>query len=198
MESTQTQSHAPAALSFHEERRDQRVFGMWLFLASEVMFFTAFFAAYIVIRSASRGSIVQPLDKVMGAINTTVLITSSLTMALAVLASKKGNRQHLMNWLAVTFVLACMFLVIKFFEYSAHFREGVFPSTDIFHSFYFLVTGFHGLHVVGGMIAIAVLWNRARKGDFNTEYNDPIEICGLYWHFVDLVWIFLYPALYLI
>jgi cytochrome c oxidase subunit 3 len=186
------------ALSFHEERRDHRVFGMWLFLASEIMFFTAFFASYIVIRSASKGSIVQPLDKVMGAINTTVLITSSLTMALGVLASKRGDRKALMNWLAATFGLACMFLVIKFFEYSAHFREGVYPGTDIFHAFYFLITGFHGIHVLGGMVTLAILWFRAKRGDFNTEYNDPIEIAGLYWHFVDLVWIFLYPALYLI
>lgn len=186
------------ALSFHEERREHRLFGMWLFLASEVMFFTAFFAAYIVIRSASNGSIMQPLDKVMGAINTTVLITSSLTMALGVLASKKGDRKALMNWLAITFILACVFLVIKFFEYGAHFSEGVYPKSDIFHAFYFLITGFHGIHVLGGMVTLAILWFRAKAGHFNTEFNDPIETAGLYWHFVDLVWIFLYPALYLI
>ena len=186
------------APSFHVERRNLRAFGMWLFLGSEVMFFTGFFGAYIVARSAAVESIIRPLDKTLGALNTLVLITSSLTMALAVVFSKRGDRKKTGTWLVATFALACMFLVVKAFEYSAHFREHVYPSSDIFHGFYYLLTGFHGLHVLGGMVSLGILWWRNRRGDFDEHYNDPIEITGLYWHFVDLVWIFLFPALYLL
>lgn len=184
--------------NFHAERRNLRTMGMWLFLGSEIMFFTAFFGAYIVVRSAAMTSIVQPLNKSLGALNTVVLITSSLTMALAVLFSKRGDRKATGTWLATTFGLACLFLVVKGVEYTAHFREGVFPNTDVFHSFYYLLTGFHAVHVIAGMVSIAILWFRNRRGDFNADYNDPIEMTGLYWHFVDLVWIFLFPALYLL
>jgi cytochrome c oxidase subunit 3 len=195
-----SESHGHLVLSpkFHAERRNLRAMGMWLFLASEVMFFTAFFGAYIVVRSAAVDSIVQPLNKALGALNTLVLITSSLTMALAVVFSKRGDRKATGTWLAATFLLACAFMVVKAFEYSHHFHEGVFPSSDIFHAFYYLLTGFHGLHVLGGMIALGILWYRNRRGDFDEHYCDPIEMTGLYWHFVDLVWIFLFPALYLL
>lgn len=191
-------SHPTLSPTFHAERRNLRAMGMWLFLGSEIMFFTAFFGAYIVVRSAAVDSIVQPLDKVLGALNTVVLISSSLTMALAVVFSKRGDRKLTGIYLAATFLLACAFMVVKSFEYAAHFREGVFPSTDIFHSFYYLLTGFHGVHVLGGMIALGILWKRNRRGDFSADYYDPIEMTGLYWHFVDLVWIFLFPALYLL
>ncbi len=184
--------------AFHRKRADMRRFGMWLFLGSEVMFFTGFFAAYIVIRSASAGSIVQPLNKALGTLNTVILITSSFTMALAVLASKKGDRKGLVNWMGLTWILGVVFLCVKGVEYAQHFSEGIYPSTDIFHAFYFLFTGFHALHVIAGLVVMGVLWFRARRGDFNETYNDPIEMMGLYWHFVDLVWIFLYPALYLL
>lgn len=190
--------HPTLSPSFHAERRNLRAMGMWLFLGSEIMFFTAFFGAYIVVRSAAVESIVHPLDKVLGALNTVVLISSSLTMALAVVFGKRGDRKMTGIYLAATFLLACAFMVVKSFEYAAHFHEGVYPSTDIFHSFYYLLTGFHGVHVLGGMIALGILWNRNRKGDFNSDYYDPIEMTGLYWHFVDLVWIFLFPALYLL
>jgi cytochrome c oxidase subunit 3 len=190
--------HPTLTPNFHAERRGLRAMGMWLFLGSEVMFFTAFFGAYIVVRSAALNSIVMPLDKTLGALNTLVLITSSLTMALAVVFSKRGDRKATGNWLAATFLLACVFMVVKAIEYSHHFHLGLYPSSDIFHSFYYLLTGFHGVHVLGGMIALGILWWRNRRGDFDTHYNDPIEMTGLYWHFVDLVWIFLFPALYLL
>lgn len=184
-------------IAFHQKRADIRKFGMWLFLASEVMFFTGFFAAYIVIRSAAAGSILQPLNKPLGGINTVVLITSSLTMVLAVLGSKRGDKKALVNWLGVTWLLGALFMAIKSVEYVQHFTEGVYPDTNIFYGFYYLFTGFHALHVIAGLIAMGILWFRARRGDFNQHYNDPIEMMGLYWHFVDLVWIFLFPSLYL-
>ena len=190
--------HPVLSPAFHADRRNMRAMGMWLFLGSEVMFFTAFFGAYIVVRSAAPGSVALPLDRPLGALNTVVLITSSLTMALAVLYSKQGDRLRTGRYLGLTFLLACVFLVVKAVEYAHHFEEGVFPSHDIFHGFYFLLTGFHGLHVIGGMIALGILWVRNRSGDFDEHYCDPIEITGLYWHFVDLVWIFLFPALYLL
>lgn len=180
------------------ERRDHRIFGMWLFLGSEVMFFTAFFASYIVIRSASPTSITQPLDKVLGAINTLVLISSSLTMALGVNAAKRGENKVVAKWLAATFFLGVLFLANKAYEYGGHFSHEIYPQTHIFFGFYYLLTGFHGAHVIGGLIALGALWWRAREGHFSREFNDPVEVTGLYWHFVDLVWIFLYPALYLI
>ena len=184
--------------AFHKERANWRGFGMWLFLGQEIMFFTAFFSAYIVVRSAAVESVAMPLDKTLGALNTLVLITSSLTMALAVAFSRKGDRKATGNWLLATFALAGVFMVVKSIEYSSHFAHHVFPSSDIFHAFYYLLTGFHGLHVLGGMIALAILWWRNRRGDFDEHYNDPIFITGLYWHFVDLVWIFLFPGLYLL
>lgn len=191
-------AHASFSPSFHAERRNLRAMGMWLFLGSEVMFFTAFFGAYIVVRSAAVDSVVMPLDKTLGALNTIVLITSSLTMALAVVFGKRGDRKNTGFWLASTFLLACTFMVVKAMEYAHHFHEGVYPSSDIFHAFYYLLTGFHGIHVLAGMIALGMLWKRNRRGDFDAHYNDPIEMTGLYWHFVDLVWIFLFPALYLL
>ncbi|MGH7441761.1 MAG: cytochrome c oxidase subunit 3 [bacterium] len=192
-------SHHPVlGAAFHKERRSLRLTGMWLFLGSEVMFFTAFFSAYIVARSAAPGTVVMPLERMYGALNTVVLITSSFTMALAVLYSKKADRVRTGRYLALTFLLACCFLVIKGIEYTHHFEAGDFPSHDIFFGFYFLLTGFHALHVIGGMITIGILWWRNRRGDFDVNYNDPIELCGIYWHFVDLVWIFLFPALYLL
>jgi cytochrome c oxidase subunit III len=193
-----SEHHAILSPAFYKDRRNLRALGMWLFLGSEVMFFTAFFGAYIVIRSASPGSVAMPLERMYGALNTIVLITSSLTMALAVLYSKKADRVRTGRYLALTFLLACVFLVIKGIEYTHHFEDGNFPSHDVFFGFYFLLTGFHGLHVLGGMVTIGILWWRNRRGDFNEYYNDPIEIAGLYWHFVDLVWIFLFPALYLL
>ncbi len=193
------QDHAhELAPSYHAERREHRKFGMWLFLGSEIMFFTGFFGAYIVARSAAVGIITHPLDKVLGAINTIVLIASSLTMALAVYNSRKGERKKTSFWLALTFIAGVVFMINKTIEYGHHFKAGIFPSTDVFHGYYYLLTGFHGAHVLGGMIALGILWWRNQRGDFDSHYFDPIEITGLYWHFVDLVWIFLFPGLYLL
>jgi len=116
------QHHPILSPAFHKDRRNLRAMGMWLFLGSEVMFFTAFFGAYIVARSASPGSVAMPLERMLGALNTLVLITSSLTMALAVMYSKKGDRARTGRFLALTFLLACCFLVVKAVEYTHHFE----------------------------------------------------------------------------
>ncbi|HZT34650.1 MAG TPA: cytochrome c oxidase subunit 3 family protein [Nitrososphaera sp.] len=182
------------------ERLENVSFGMWLFLASEVMFFTAFFGMYIVLRNA-HPEIAQSreeLSRIMGCINTLILITSSFTMVLAVNASKVGDRKALVRNLLITILLACGFLVVKGFEYGHKFSMGHFPSTNLFFACYYLLTGFHGLHVIAGIMVLTSLLIRSAKGDFTATYNSPIEMTGLYWHFVDLVWIFLFPALYLI
>ncbi|MBI2931722.1 MAG: cytochrome c oxidase subunit 3 family protein [Planctomycetes bacterium] len=173
-------------------------FAMWLFLASEVMFFTGFIGAFIALYNATptAASDARQLNANVALVNTIVLITSSLTMALAVAASKRGNRSRVRLFLVVTILLGATFLVIKAFEYKAKLEHGITPGTSTFFSAYYLLTGFHGLHVLGGIVAL--LWLAAISGRFTREYNVPVEVTGLYWHFVDVVWIFLFPVLYLI
>ena len=190
----------PPAAVVHRDK-----FGMWLFLASEVMFFTGFIAAYIVLRNAHAGTDGDPfllanrhLSVPLAATNTLALILSSFTMALAVGASQKGDKGKTQLFLLATSALACVFLVIKYIEYSTKFHHGYTPDKNVFFAMYFLLTGFHGLHVVGGIITIAILVFVNAKGKFSAEYNTPIEVTGLYWHLVDIVWIFLFPMLYLL
>jgi len=150
---------------------------MWIFLASEIMFFTGFFGAFIVLRNSNLelfSHSAAELTKGLALLNTFILIGSSLTMALSILNLEKGN-----------------------IEYSTKFSHHIFPWTNVFFSFYFLMTGFHAIHVIAGMIPMTFMFIKAftKKG-----YNHPVKVetLGLYWHFVDLVWIFLFPVLYLI
>ncbi|HEY6072428.1 MAG TPA: cytochrome c oxidase subunit 3, partial [Anaerolineales bacterium] len=130
--------------------------------------------------------------------NTVVLITSSLTVALAIASIRKGKQGLLKFFLSITILLAGVFLVIKYFEWAEKFSHGLTPGTDIFFSLYFMMTGLHGLHVVGGMVILVVMLYLAGKGKFTESYHTPVELSGLYWHFVDLVWIYLFPLFYLI
>lgn len=176
--------------------------GVWLFLASEVMLFGALFTSYILIRTAAptwpHGYSI--LNVPMGAINTIILITSSVTMVMAwanlMLKDIKKGRMYLLT----TVLLAICFLVIKSFEYSEKFEMHHFPSTSPFFATYFVMTGLHALHVIGGICALIYFWGPGSKM-WKTEpdrYTHRIEVVGLYWHFVDLVWIFLFPTLYLL
>jgi heme/copper-type cytochrome/quinol oxidase subunit 3 len=200
---------AALAPHFDREEYDRTKFGMWLFLASEIMFFTGFLGAYIVLRTSDPGGVfdghhlwqlgeIPYLGLILALINTVVLIVSSLTMALAVDASKSGEQARLSKFLGLTMGLGCVFLVIKAIEYGAKFEHDHFPSTNNFYGTYFLLTGFHGLHVVGGIIALAILWANSKRGRYTTQHFAPVEMTGLYWHFVDIVWIFLFPTLYLL
>jgi len=192
---------AEAVAGFDVASRHHRAkFGMWLFLASEIMFFTGFIGAFIALYNATPTAAqdAQNLSWKLALVNTVVLITSSLTMALAVAASKRGHNGQLQLFLILTFLLACTFMVIKMIEYKTKISHGMGPSASPFFSAYFLLTGFHGLHVLGGMVAIWHLLAYAFAGTYTKEYNIPIEITGLYWHFVDIVWIFLFPMLYLL
>ena len=175
--------------------------GMWTFLATEVLLFGGLFTAYIVFRLKFPAMFHEDhvhLNKVLGAVNTLVLICSSLTVALGIAAIRKGKRRLLMLFLFLTILLAAVFLGIKYHEWTEEFRHGFFPGTDIFFSLYFMMTGLHGLHVLAGMAVLSGMLFLAGRGKFTENYHTPVEISGLYWHFVDLVWIYLFPLLYLI
>jgi cytochrome c oxidase subunit 3 len=175
--------------------------GIWLFLATEVLLFGGLFTAYTVFRTQDpalfhAGSL--KLDRWLGAANTVVLICSSLTVALGLDAAREGKRGRLVLNLALTLLLGGGFLCIKGFEYAAHFARHEFPGTDLFFSLYFVMTGLHAFHILAGMALFAGLLRLAAAGRFTPEYHTPVEVAGLYWHFVDVVWIYLFPLLYLI
>jgi cytochrome c oxidase subunit 3 len=198
------------------QQKDASTLGMWIFLITEIMFFGGMFLCYTVYRSvypevfaeASRS-----LNVYLGAANTVVLLCSSLTMVLAVRATQLGQRKSIVMWLLLTLILGTAFLVVKGFEWhekfvehhipGAHFHlEGLAPElqgrAQIFFSLYFGMTGLHALHMVIGagiLIALAIF---AQKGRYSADYVTPVDVGGLYWHFVDVIWIFLFPLLYLI
>lgn len=196
-----------------EQQREASWLGMWIFLVTEIMFFGGMFAGYAVYRSAYPAAFADAsrhLNLVLGAINTGVLITSSLTMALAVHSAQAGRRRALAGFLLATMLLGCGFLGIKFVEYYHKFEEHLVPGRDfvyprtfarqarLFFSLYFAMTGMHALHMLIGIGLLAALVFQSRRNRFSAQYHAPVELTGLYWHFVDIVWIFLFPLLYLI
>lgn len=196
-----------------EQQREASSLGMWVFLITEIMFFGGLFAGYAVYRSTYPDAFVEAsrhLAVPVGAVNTGILILSSLTMALAVHAAQVGRRKVLVLFLLLTILLGTVFLGIKVFEYADKFRHELVPGyafafegphareAKIFFSFYFAMTGMHALHMIIGIGVLAVLTVLARRGRFSSEYYWPVELTGLYWHFVDIVWIYLFPLLYLI
>lgn len=178
-------------------------FGIWLFLASEVMLFGALFSALVLLRAgaASWPHGYQELNVPIGTFNTFVLITSSVTMVMSWASLKMNDFAKAKKYLWATLALAMLFIVVKLaFEYVPKFQHGHFPKTNNFFATYFALTGLHALHVLGGVIVIgyflgpgAKLWKTDPE-----HYTNRIECTGLYWHFVDLVWIFLFPTLYLL
>jgi cytochrome c oxidase subunit 3 len=188
--------------------------GVWIFLVTEILFFGGMFCAFAVFRSWYFDAFKEAhhhLDKVMGAVNTVVLICSSLTMALGVRSAQQAKTGRTVVMLALTIFFACVFLVIKYFEYSHKFHDGLLPGAaftaegfetgvqaGIFFAVYFMMTGVHGLHVVIGIGLITWILVRAARGEFSSRYYAPVEGVGLYWHLVDLIWIYLFPLLYLV
>jgi cytochrome c oxidase subunit 3 len=187
--------------------------GMWLFLVTELLLFGGLFVGYGIMHSKHPEAFLAAhhhLDWQLGALNTVVLLASSFTMVMAVWSSSVGKRSRTTLFLVFTLGLACVFLAVKFFEYSHKFHEGLLPGQYythvgdtvpgqfMFFSFYFMMTGLHGIHVLAGMAAIAWVLVRNLKGHFTAAYNVPVDIVGLYWHLVDLIWIYLFPLLYLI
>ncbi|MDL1891640.1 heme-copper oxidase subunit III [Sphingobacteriales bacterium CHB3] len=176
--------------------------GIWLFLASEVMLFGALFSTYILLRvnAVSWPHGYEILNVPLATLNTVVLISSSVTMVMAwaSLMIKKFDKYKM--YMGLTILLALVFLVVKYFEYSAKFEHHLYPSTNTFLAIYFTVTALHGLHIIGGVIVNAYLWGPGSKM-WKTDpqrFTNRVEVAGLYWHFVDLVWIFLFPVLYLL
>ena len=177
-------------------------FGTWLFLASEVMLFGALFSTFIIMRVGAetwpRG--LETLNVPLALLNTVVLITSSVTMVMSWASLKMNEFGKFRLYLATTILLALVFMVVKSIEYSAKFHHGITPATSTFFAVYFTMTGLHGLHVLGGIVLNAYylipgakMWETHRE-----QFIGRVECAGLYWHFVDLVWIFLFPCLYLL
>jgi cytochrome c oxidase subunit 3 len=215
--------HAGLAHQFQdlEQQQEADALGIWVFLVTEIMFFGGLFAAYAIYRglyfAAFQGGS-HILDIRLGATNTIVLLGSSLTMALSVRSAQTGNRRALVLFLIATMILGGIFLGIKAVEYNQKFVEHIVPGLDwnpqsavktelspggllhaeLYFVFYFAMTGLHALHMIIGMGLLLWLVFRARKDSFSPHYFAPVEVVGLYWHFVDIVWIFLFPLLYLI
>jgi cytochrome c oxidase subunit 3 len=212
----------PASLREHEALGEQyntleqqhtaSEMGMWIFLATELMLFGGLFTAYTVYRTAYSAGFAEGsrhLDLLYGGVNTAVLLTSSLTMALAIRAAQLGNRRGLTRALALTALLGLVFLVIKGVEYQKHVAEGMVPGlvwtyqgplttqVELFFFAYFTMTALHSIHLGLGVVTVAVFAVLASRGAFLGERHTPVEMLGLYWHFVDVVWLFLLPLLYL-
>lgn len=199
--------------------------GLWLFLVTEILLFGGLFVAYIVYRAHYPAMFLEAshhLDKTMGAFNTVVLICSSFTMAMAVQMTRENKAKIATILLVITLVCAGIFMVVKYFEYAHKFHDGIAPlyrdeagklhfgfshfnhalfehkNANLFYSLYFVMTGVHGIHVLVGMGLIAWILRRNMKRKFSDEYYTPVDLTGLYWHLVDLIWIYLFPLMYLI
>jgi cytochrome c oxidase subunit 3 len=211
-----------------EQQREAGTLGMWLFLATELMIFGGLFTGYTVYRwlyPVAFAEASSHLLWVIAAVNTAVLLTSSFTMALAVWGAQTGRRNVLIGCLSLTILLGLVFLALKGYEYAVDIHEGLVPVPESFNTseslwkgwrdagvsraeylmhvrlffvIYFVMTGLHALHMIGGISVLGWLIVEARKGRFTPEYHPQVELTGLYWHFVDIVWIFLLPMLYLI
>jgi len=196
-----------------EHEFESSKFGMWLFLVTEVLMFGGLFVGYIMFRNLYPDLFLEvhhALDWRLGALNTLVLLTSSLTMALAIAYIQRNRPGIAQVMLIITILCGATFMTIKYFEYMHKFHEGLFPGkfyhseefknpkASLFFSVYFMMTGLHGFHVLCGMGAITWVLIRTRRGEFNSNYFTPVELVGLFWHLIDLIWIFLFPLLYLI
>ncbi|SVA00005.1 uncharacterized protein METZ01_LOCUS52859, partial [marine metagenome] len=179
--------------------------GIWIFLASEVMLFGGLFSAYVFLRMAApEGDFAywgSKLSIPMATVNTLVLITSSVTVVLSWASLKLKDFEKYKLYMGLTLLCASIFLVIKYFEYTGKFHHGVYPSSSTFMGIYFTLTGLHGLHIIGGIIVMGYMWLPIGSKLWETDpehFTNRVENAGLYWHFVDLVWIFLFPVLYLL
>jgi cytochrome c oxidase subunit 3 len=214
-----------------EQQKESSTLGMWLFLVTEIMFFGGLFTTYVVYRNMYPDAFAaasSTLNVKWGALNTAVLIGSSLTMVLAIWAAQMDKRKWIAIWLALTMILGTVFLGVKAIEYHDKFVERHVPGdvlnmpfnfvlenqheasviaakdplyqkhAEIFFSLYFIMTGLHATHMIIGIGVLAVLIFFSRRGKFDSEYYNPLEMTGLYWHFVDIIWIFLFPLLYLL
>lgn len=187
--------------------------GMWLFMVTEVLMIGAIFVGYFVFRARFPEAFHEAhklLNVKLGALNTAVLIFSSYTMVRGVSAAQRGENKKCLRFLGVTVAMGAIFCIVKYFEYSHKIHEGTLPGglytfagltlpqAPMFFSFYFIMTGIHAFHVVVGMSLITWIMFRVKRGEITPEFFTPVELVGFYWHFVDLVWIYLFPLLYLL
>lgn len=186
-------------------RRDTGLYngklGMWLFIASEVMLFGGLFSAYVFMRTGGANWPLASdlLDVRLAAINTVILITSGITMVLAWDGARAESMARCRVFLILTILLGAAFLVIKSYEYNTKFSHGLYPSESTFYAIYFVITGVHFLHIVGGLLAL--IFHASFGGllfrHHPEQFANRIEVTGLYWHFVDLVWLIVFPVMYL-
>jgi cytochrome c oxidase subunit 3 len=220
-----TSNAPPLAHHFEnlEQQHEANTLGMWMFLATEVLFFGGLFTGYTICRWRYPGDFQAASERLsvwLGAVNTAVLICSSLTMALALYSARLGNRNGLIGFLAVTMLLGSVFLGIKAVEYTTDYNESLIPGfkfafadhrekpaeapladprhAELFFVFYFVMTLVHAIHMVIGLGVLLVLLILSLRRRFSAEYFTPVEVAGLYWHFVDIIWVFLFPLLYLV
>src|SRR4051812_25282904 len=200
-----------------EQQFDTSKIGMWLFLATEVLLFGGLFVGFGLMQARYPREFVEAhehLQRPLGALNTVVLLLSSFTMVMAVLSAQKSKNKKVVVYLCLTILCACIFLGVKYFEYSHKYEEGLLPGHNwyshkgdlipnspgyaTFFSFYFMMTGLHGIHILVGIGLLAWIAVRANRGEFSSAYYTPVDLVGLYWHLVDLIWIYLFPLYYLI
>jgi cytochrome c oxidase subunit 3 len=197
-----------------EQQKDASTLGMWIFLVTEIMFFGGMFLAYTIYRATFPHVFAMTsssLNVYIGAANTVVLLCSSFTMVLAVRAAQLGQRQAIITFLILTLILGGIFLGVKAYEWNEKYVEHHIPGpsfhfegtteqghAQLFFSLYFAMTGLHALHMVIGAGLLCYLIWKAKQGTYSSEYFTPVDLGGLYWHFVDIIWIFLFPLLYLI
>jgi cytochrome c oxidase subunit 3 len=207
------ETHSALQEQFDEmpQQKEAATLGMWAFLATEVLFFGAMFMSYIAYRHAYPRAFAEASHHTIvlyGTINTAILLTSSLTMAFAVHAVQENNIKWLFRFLVITILFGLAFLAVKGLEYheditehlwpGPHFKAGLPPQAQIFWFLYWVMTGVHAIHVTVGIGLLSVMaWLTSRQ-KFSGAYHNPIELTGLYWHFVDIIWIYLYPLLYLV
>jgi heme/copper-type cytochrome/quinol oxidase subunit 3 len=175
--------------------------GMWIFLGSEIMFFTALIGSYIILRVAHPSAWKPPgvvLNIPVTATNTFLLICSSVTMVKAFASVQDGNLRGLRLWLVATVLIGATFVGIQVYEYTHLIEKGFVPSEGLYGSTFYTMTGFHGFHVTVGVICMIYVTLRAFQGKYTPEDHRGVEVIGLYWHFVDLVWIILFTIVYLI
>jgi len=210
--------HAHAAHAHQFEDLDQQkeadTLGMWLFLATEVMLFGGIFTAYTMYRHSYYFDFARASHELyfwLGTLNTVVLLTSSFFVVMAVHAARLGDSKGIVRWLLLTISLGGVFLGVKAIEYSIDYHDGLIPffgwwsdrddrskQMQLFFVFYFIMTGLHAVHMIAGMSVVGWIAWLAHKKKFTAEYHVPVEMVGLYWHFVDIVWVFLLPTLYMV
>ena len=201
------------SIAHHDEHRDDEAskLGIWLFIFTELLFFGGLFVTYAVYRHAHPQAFhlaAQQLDVTVGTINTVILLISSMTIAMATTSIQKKNKRATLILIGITLFLALVFLVNKYFEWGVKFDHGIWPGSPLleelgrgdtlFFALYFFMTGLHALHIIIGIVLITVIYVRVQKGKITFDNFQLLENGGLYWHLVDLIWIFLFPLFYLI